>query len=180
MRKVVHPDFPEYFVREDGFVERRVDSKMYQKAGDLLRGRVLGSGYRQFNMLDHNGRKRLVRANRLVCEAFHGPAPTPIHHAAHNNGARLDNRPDNLRWALPAENMRDRTRHGTQRHGGTHPKAILTDQAVREIRSEYTGEMGQIAYLARKYGMSHSGMSSVVHGRLWQHVKNDPRTPWRG
>ena len=35
MEKRTHPDFPEYLIRDDGFVERAVDSKKYQKAGDL-------------------------------------------------------------------------------------------------------------------------------------------------
>lgn len=179
MRKVVHPEFPEYFIRDDGRIERRVDSKRYQKAGEVLEGRVLCSGYRQHKLVDRNGVKRLVRTNRLICEAFHGPPPTAEHHAAHKNGVRLDNQPDNLEWATPLSNMRDRSRHGTQARGRTaanqYGKSPLTDEAVREIRASYSGSSGEIAELAIRYGMSHTGMSNIVHGRTWRHVPNDPR-----
>lgn len=56
MRKKQHQEFPEYLVRSDGFVERRVDSCRYQKAGDILKGRILESGYRQFKLCHADGR----------------------------------------------------------------------------------------------------------------------------
>lgn len=42
---------------------------------------------------------------RLVLEAFAGPAPTPEHEANHKNGRKDDNRPDNLEWVTRQENM---------------------------------------------------------------------------
>lgn len=60
--------------------------------------------------------KHLV--HRLVCEAFHGPAPSPAHHAAHWNDVGTDNHPGNLRWATPAENVEDMRRNGVLHVGG--------------------------------------------------------------
>ncbi|WP_449411892.1 HNH endonuclease signature motif containing protein [Methylobacterium komagatae] len=51
---------------------------------------------------DGFGHRRLV--HRLVCEAFHGPAPTPEHQVAHADGTRWNARADNLRWATRTEN----------------------------------------------------------------------------
>lgn len=55
-------------------------------------------------------RTRLV--HQMALEAFHGLRPQGML-ACHNNGKHLDNRVANLRWDTPAENMRDKRRHGT-------------------------------------------------------------------
>lgn len=70
-------------------------------------------GYMRVSLLRPRCRiksKRLV--HRLVCEAFHGPAPGPMHVAAHWNDIGTDNRPSNLRWATARENVADMIRNG--------------------------------------------------------------------
>lgn len=42
---------------------------------------------------------------RLVCEAFHGPAPTDKNYCIHLNENSRDNRPDNLKWSTQKENL---------------------------------------------------------------------------
>lgn len=174
MHKVVHPEFPQYFVRADGFVERATDSLRASKAGDLLSGRVLASGYRQFKLRDRDGTARHVRANRLVSEAFHGPAPTPRHHSAHKNGDRLDNREENLYWATPRQNKRDAFRHGTAVFGPTvvnqHGPAKITVDAVLDIRADYTGARGELIMFAKRYGVGTTCIKNIVAGRTWRHV----------
>lgn len=174
MRKVVHPDFPEYFVRDDGLVERRFDSRKYQKAGSVLYGRVLASGYRQFKLVGNDGKPYLVRDNRLVAIAFHGPAPTKTHQSAHKNGDRLDNRPENLYWATPKQNKRDAIRHGTAVHGeavvNQHGPAKITREIVMDIRADYTGTRGEITQLARKYGVYPTCIQKILSGETWRHV----------
>lgn len=179
MHKAIHPNFPDYYIREDGVVERRVDSKKYQKAGDILNGRVLMSGYRQYKLVDAGGDRRLIRANRLVCEAFHGPAPTDRHHAAHKNGIRLDNRKDNLYWATPKQNGADKIRHGTQVRGEKMGRSVLTDALVRDIRTEFNGVRGSKAHLARKYGVSVHAVSLALSGDTWSHIDTKPSAPER-
>ena len=49
----------------------------------------------------------MLKVHRLVCEAFHGPAPSPDHVVAHNDENGLNNVPDNLRWATHEENAND-------------------------------------------------------------------------
>lgn len=47
----------------------------------------------------------LLLVSRLVCEAFHGPAPFPGAVVLHENDDSLDNRPGNIRWATQWENL---------------------------------------------------------------------------
>ncbi len=68
--------------------------------------------YIQVN-LTLDGRSVVLRVHRLVAIAFLGPPPGEGYQAAHWNGDRFDNRAQNLRWATPLQNAKDRYRHGT-------------------------------------------------------------------
>lgn len=46
-----------------------------------------------------------IRIHRVVCEAFHGPAPSPSHIVMHINEDSTDNRPENLKWGTQKENL---------------------------------------------------------------------------
>lgn len=50
-------------------------------------------------------RGKNYKMHRLVCEAFHGPAPKDKPVVIHINENALDNRPENLRWGTQKENM---------------------------------------------------------------------------
>lgn len=54
-------------------------------------------------VVSSGGRDHYV--HRLVCGAYHGPAPTPLHQADHIDRDRSNNRPTNLRWLSPTENL---------------------------------------------------------------------------
>lgn len=63
--------------------------------------------------LTQNGVQKHYSVHRLVCEAFHGPAPEGKPWALHRNGNPGDNQPENLYWGSPEDNARDTIRHGT-------------------------------------------------------------------
>lgn len=50
-------------------------------------------------------RGKNYKIHRLICEAFHGPAPKDKPVVIHINENALDNRPENLRWGTQKENM---------------------------------------------------------------------------
>lgn len=72
-----------------------------------LKGSV-SKGYRYVHLT-----KGTLRVNRIVCEAFHGPAPEDKPYALHRNGVKSDNRSVNLYWGSQAENMMDAVHHGS-------------------------------------------------------------------
>lgn len=118
-----HPRFIHYEVSSDGRVRsktRWVDRGGPRPARSPLQGRTLKlwnskAGYLQATVfVDKAPRCSLV--HRLVCETFHGPAPTPDHEVRHLNGDRHDNRAENLCWGTASENARDTVLHGTHPH----------------------------------------------------------------
>lgn len=155
---------PDYAISEDGDIERVVDG-VTRKAGFRPRGSIRG-GYHAFK-LSINGKKRTWLAHRLVCEAWHGPAPSAEHQVAHGDGNPLNNHFSNLRWATCLENQRDRRKHGTAPIGENNPRAKITAAQAREIKRRYCGRYGQVAQLSREFGLSHSATLSICKGEHW-------------
>lgn len=59
----------------------------------------------------------MKQVHRLVCEAFHGPAPEGKNLVLHWDDDPLNNTPENLRWGDLSDNQRDAVRNG--RHSNT-------------------------------------------------------------
>lgn len=49
--------------------------------------------------------QRPRKAHQLVCEAFHGPKPSPEAVVIHLDENALNNRPENLKWGTQKENL---------------------------------------------------------------------------
>lgn len=93
-RRVCLPPFEAYEVDEEGHVYRRRDGREIQ----------IHLGIRPFVMLAlPGGMKRTTAAGRLICGAWHGPAPTPAHRAMYISGDLANWQPANLRWATQEE-----------------------------------------------------------------------------
>ena len=128
--------FPGYEVSSDGRLWSRLRqiSRQNKRTGLLLGAAwkigperrelpgTLSNGYLR-TILYQGGKRVNWFLHVLICEAFHGPRPSPYPawHACHTNGDPLDNRPSNLRWATPKENMADQYIHGTRIVGEKHP-----------------------------------------------------------
>lgn len=120
-----------------------------------------------------DGKAYLRRVHVMVCEAFHGPKPTPRHEAAHGDGDRANCRPGNLRWATHKENSADMFAHGTKPIGEKHWRSQLTNlevDAIRKVYAENRASSGYIrrgarAQLAKDYGVSVEVIKSIGRGR---------------
>jgi hypothetical protein len=85
----------------------QMDSVFHSK-GRVLRPGRKDSGYLIVVLSDMtNGRQRVARVHRLVCEAFNGPSPSDDHEVAHNDNTRDNNVATNLRWATHYDNVQD-------------------------------------------------------------------------
>lgn len=159
-------EFSDYAVRDDGSIVRVVpDRRNHALTGKPLIATPNHSGYPELSLC-RDGRAFKVRVNRVVCEAFHGPAPSPKHHAAHLNGDRQDNRAANLAWKAPIANEADKVAHGTAPVGARHPAAKLTEEAVRSIRVDTRPQRT----IAASHGVSQFVVSAIRLGKLWRHV----------
>jgi hypothetical protein len=54
--------------------------------------------------------------------------------------------------------------------GAKHHNAKMTAAKVRQARKSYDTGKWTISDLARKYGISHQTMWSIVHRKTWAHV----------
>ena len=174
--------FPEYLVSDFGHVKRAVPDKKNHKCR-ILKPWLNNKGYLMVSVCNEGGQhKKLV--HRLVCEAFHGPAPTKYHEVAHGDGVPTNINENNLRWATRSENMADCIIHGTQINGDRHftatnPEKIargerhgmskLTEQDVLSIRS-HEKMKGSGRALAKYYGVSPSMICNIRKGKNWTHV----------
>jgi hypothetical protein len=103
--------------------------------------------------------------HRLVLMAFVGPCPEGME-CRHLDGDHLHNHLDNLKWGTRTENMRDKRIHGTQTEGEQSPRAKLTEDDVRAIRSsKATGRD-----LAAHYGVSQVAICFIKNRKTWKHV----------
>jgi hypothetical protein len=60
----------------------------------------------------------------LVCTAFHGPKPSPLHTAEHIDRNPSNNRPDNLCWFTPAEQIQASYRNNPNRKSSAPQRSL--------------------------------------------------------
>ena len=169
--------WPAYLVSNLGRV-RRVGG-INGRRERLRKLTVASTGYLTVRLSDGPRRKSAL-VHRLVCEAFHGPAPEGLQ-VAHMNGVRSDPRASNLRWSTPSENQADRNLHGTDHRGDKHyarttPTLVLrgechgqsklTAAQVRAIRSDPRLNID----IAQQYGVSFSTVGRIKSRKIWAHI----------
>lgn len=169
------PRFPGFEVSEWGDLRRSV-AVHGGSVGQRLRGHIDSDGYLRYVLLNAEGNKEAVSVHRLVAEAFIGPAPSPKHEVAHNNGSRVCAFHGELRWATRKENHADTFVHGTTPGvGERNPKAKITEDDVIRIRREYRAiknrlDPRRVKDLAASYGLNHATIISIAKGKSWSHI----------
>lgn len=120
-------------------------------------------GYAKMSHKD--GGSQLV--HRRVCEATHGPAPTPKHQAAHLCGKGSEGcvAPRHVVWKTQSENMADKLLHGSHSRGERSPNAKLTERQVLEIRN-LRGKM-QHREIAALFGISKHTVRRIIYRKEW-------------
>lgn len=168
MSWVTFPLNDHYEVREDGAV-RRV-------GGEVLAQGTLKRGAYKAVSLWRNNRGTLWRLNRVIALTFHGPPPSPKHHAAHEDGNKANNHKDNIRWKTRTENEADKIRHGTSNRGVRNGQAQITEATARLILADLRAGI-RVRDVNIKYNLSRSHASAIKSGRLWKHLQHEHTIP---
>jgi len=146
--------FPDYEVSSLGRVRRSnpISKRGHRIATGILKAAPTDNGYPRATIA--HGVYRYV--HKMVCEAFHGPRPSPLHEVAHGDGDRTHNAASNLRWDTNAGNHADR-----QRHGRAAKK--LTPEEVQMIRASPLNG----AQLGERLGVARSTVNRIRSGNKW-------------
>lgn len=137
--------------------------------GRILKSSCACNRYPSIGLLNEDGERRTREIHRLVAEAFLGPPPSAEHEVAHGDGDKTNNQVSNLRWATRKENLADRELHGTSQHGENGPRAILTDDLVRQIRKHGSYQLDPV--YAEKFGVRPQTVTQARLGFTWKHLE---------
>lgn len=154
-----------YEVSRDGQVRRHGSVR-------ILRGIDRGKrGYLVVGLREGRERWRQVFIHVLVCEAFHGPRPSPIHQVGHRDGSKDNNHADNLRWVTPKENaadrdLHDRTCYGLRNKGAKYPPAT--------VRAILASPLSALA-ASKHFGVSRTQVRRIRAGICWRRGLDDAR-----
>lgn len=166
MRREI-PGFPTYQVDEDGSVWSVGFANGREKK---LKPGHSDNGYLIVRLAESVGKYRTCLVHLLVCEVFVGPRPSPLYESRHLDGNPLNCRADNLIWGTASENQLDRRHHGTSPQGMRHPKALINDSDVVEIRKMLAAG-DRIIDIAAKFDVTRYVVNDIKRGKSWKHIK---------
>ena len=132
-------------------------------------GALSAGGYLVTSLRSDEGQLRQHKMHRLVALAFHGEPPPGLPSVLHGNGARADNRPENLRYGTPAENSRDALEHGTTPRGVGIHTAVLTDEKAAHAAQLMKRGVSR-RHVAKELGCSHGTLVFLAKGKTWTHL----------
>jgi hypothetical protein len=154
--------FENYVVYPDG----RIWSD-YKK--DFLVPQDNGTGYLKV-LLRINGKPQNRYVHRLVATAFL-PKPFGFDEVNHIDGNKKNNTVENLEWCTCLQNKQHAANNGLTNKGEKNHAHKLTEEQIKNIRSEYvygSKDRGQRA-LARKYHVSQTAIRYILNGTNWRY-----------
>ena len=135
----------------------------------ILEPAVTHNGYLRVG-LHVDGKRKMLRVHRLVCEAFHeNPDNKP--EVNHINEAKTDNRACNLEWSTRTENCNHGSRNERVAKALSKPigqfsldgKLIKVWQSACEARRQTGFDQGYVGAVAR-------GKFKQAYGYIWKYI----------
>lgn len=142
----------------------------------IIRGRLAKSsymehlGYYKISLNQKNRKSRYTYVHILVCEAFHGPKPTPVHEVNHKDGDKTNNVAWNLEWATRSENINHAIRMGLRR-------SITPSEVISAIH----GSRGVYHKIASRLSLHFCMMYHIMRrpSKRWDRVREALRNECR-
>lgn len=144
----------------------------------IRKGRLLkpiwDGKYLVVRLSDHQHRKTGPLIHRLVADAFL-PCPLGMTRIRHRAGDNRNNSVDNLEWSNDSILKRRDLASGRSRRasGEESGAAVLTWEAVDEMRRKYQLGEGSMHSLAREYGVAYATARQVIKEITWTKKKGD-------
>lgn len=142
------------------------------RSGKVLSPFVSNCGYHMVCLCTGFKTRKGFLIHRLVAETFI-PNPLCKSQVNHIDGDKGNNAVSNLEWTTPKENTYHAYKVGLRHtYGSGSPNAKLSEEDVREIKRLYSKGIKQYGYrsLAKKYGVSHKTIYSVIKNITWREV----------
>lgn len=121
IKSSLYPDF--YIIPGIENYQINVDSDIVDIRNNIILNPWYSGSYLECGLKDNDEWKKFS-VHRLVCLAFHGPAPSEKHQINHKDGVKDNNDPDNLEWVTPGQNQQHAYDFGLK-HGPRTNKPII-------------------------------------------------------
>lgn len=147
--------------KEDYIITKNGDI-INKKRGNKLKPQLNGKGYYRVWI-----GKKLYFVHRLVAEKY-VPNPDNKPQVNHKDGNKLNNDYKNLEWVDNIDNRIHALKNNLHRTGEQCSYSKLTEEDVLFIRGNKELNISQ---LSKKFGVSRSTISDVIHLRTWKQLK---------
>jgi len=104
--------------------------------------------------------------HRVVCAAFH-KNPLRKEQVNHKNGIKHDNRPDNLEWCTPSENLLHAVKTGLSRWGERNHNTKLTVDTAILIKALCMLDLNKKT-IAQLFNVGLSTVININKNRTWR------------
>jgi hypothetical protein len=153
------------FIKQDIRVRFLEKTKRDPRTGCLIwQGFTYGAGYGRLR--DENKKNR--QATHVAWYLKYGSYPTLFMCHKCDNPKCVDVR--HLFEGDVKANAADSVSKDRHVRGSRQKNAILTEDLVRNIKSELNGSFGECTRLGKKYGVTYSTISKIKRGLHWKHV----------
>jgi hypothetical protein len=160
----IHPDFPDYYVTDDGLVISIRQSALHGKYIKKISSVTTNAGYTDYVISDEAGLRHHKYAHRLVAECFI-PNPDGLREVNHKDFDKTNNRVGNLEWMSHKDN---------QGHAAEHDRWKKIKGEDRKAATEMIKAGMDYRQVAEKFDVSYSTVVGVAKG---SNIKRRPNTP---